>query len=75
MSNQSAGVFFFSESTQRFLYLLRSENKNPNTWGIPGGKIENNETLFEGIVRECQEEIGCFPNNGKLIPIQKFINK
>ena len=75
MSNQSAGVFFFSESTQRFLYLLRSENKNPNTWGIPGGKIENNETLFEGIVRECQEEIGCFPDSAKLIPIQKFINK
>jgi 8-oxo-dGTP pyrophosphatase MutT (NUDIX family) len=74
MINQSAGVFFFAKSTERFLYLLRTDNKNPNNWGIPGGKIENNETLFEGVVRECMEEIGFFPHDAKLIPIQKFIN-
>jgi 8-oxo-dGTP pyrophosphatase MutT (NUDIX family) len=49
MKNQSAGVFFYSSKTQRFLYLLRTDNKNPGNWGIPGGKIENGETLFEGI--------------------------
>ncbi len=74
MKNQSAGVFFYSNKTQRFLYLLRTDNRNPGNWGIPGGKIENGETLFEGIARECEEEIGMFPNNAKLIPIQKFIN-
>lgn len=74
MKNQSAGVFFYSRNTQRFLYLLRTDNKNPGNWGIPGGKIENGETLFEGIARECEEEIGSFPSNAKLIPIQKFIN-
>jgi 8-oxo-dGTP pyrophosphatase MutT (NUDIX family) len=72
--NQSAGVFFYSSSTDRFLYLLRTDNKNPDNWGIPGGKIEHGETLFDGIIRECQEEIGYFPDNPKLIPIQKFIN-
>ena len=56
------------------MYLLRTDSKNPNTWGIPGGKIEQGETLFEGIIRECEEEIGYFPNSAKLIPIQKFIN-
>lgn len=75
MSNQSAGVFFYSESTKRFLYLLRTDSKNPGNWGIPGGKIEDNETLFEGVARECDEEIGYFPTHAKLIPIQKFINK
>jgi len=43
-------------------------------WGVPGGKIENDETLLEGLERECLEEIGYFPNTAKLIPIQKFTN-
>ncbi len=74
MKNQSAGVFFYSAKTKRFLYLLRTDSKNPGNWGIPGGKIENGETLFEGLTRECEEEIGVFPINVKLVPIQKFIN-
>jgi len=74
MNNISAGVFFYAKNTQRFLYLLRTDNKNPGNWGIPGGKVEEDETLFEGITRECEEEIGYFPNNAKLIPIQKFVN-
>lgn len=74
-NNISAGVFFYCKSTNRFLYLLRSDNKHGNTWGIPGGKIETDETLLEGIIRECEEEIGFFPKESKLIPIQKFTNK
>jgi 8-oxo-dGTP pyrophosphatase MutT (NUDIX family) len=74
MKNESAGVFFYNHSTKRFLYLLRTDSKNPGNWGIPGGKIELDETLLEGIARECEEEIGFFPKNAKLIPIQKFIN-
>jgi len=72
--NQSAGVFFYSSNTQRYLFLLRTDNKNPGNWGIPGGKIEEGETLFDGMIRECQEELGYFPTNPKLIPIQKFNN-
>jgi 8-oxo-dGTP pyrophosphatase MutT (NUDIX family) len=70
----SAGVFFHSTKTDRFLYLLRTDSKNPGNWGIPGGKIEDNETLLEGIERECMEEIGYWPVDPKLIPIQKFVN-
>lgn len=70
----SAGIFFYSNNTQRFLYLLRTDNKNPGNWGIPGGKIEKDETLLEGIERECIEEIGFFPQDPKLVPIQKFTN-
>lgn len=70
----SAGVFFYCNKTERFLYLLRNEKSNNNAWGIPGGKVEKEETLFEGIERECKEEVGYFPEQAKLIPIQKFVN-
>lgn len=75
MKNTSAGVFFYAANTNRFLYLLRTDNKNPGNWGIPGGKIDSDETLFEGLERECLEEIGYFPASAKLVPIQKFVNR
>jgi 8-oxo-dGTP pyrophosphatase MutT (NUDIX family) len=74
MSKQAAGVFFYSKSTQRYLYLLRSDQRSP-TWSIPGGGIEQDETLLEGIERECIEEMGFSTVDIKLIPIQKFVNK
>lgn len=74
MTNISAGVFFYSKDTHRYLYLLRTDKKNPGNWGIPGGKVENDETLMEGVERECMEEIGYFPHKAKLVPIQKFVN-
>lgn len=55
------------------MFLLRADHKNP-TWGIPGGKLENDETILEGLERECQEEIQFFPKKAKLIPLQKFVN-
>lgn len=74
LENTSAGVFFYAQSTNRFLFLLRTDDKNPGNWGIPGGKIEKEESLFEGVERECLEEVGFFPEEAKLIPIQKFVN-
>lgn len=70
----AAGVFFYATKTKRYLYLLRSNPRNPGNWGMPGGKIETGETLLEGVARECNEEIGFFPEDAKLIPIQKFTN-
>jgi 8-oxo-dGTP pyrophosphatase MutT (NUDIX family) len=73
MTNVASGVFFYSSSTNRYLYLLRSD-KNNTTWSIPGGKVEKGETLLEGIERECVEEMSFFDPEMKLIPIQKFTN-
>lgn len=70
---QAAGVFFYSKSTRRYLYLLRADTKNP-TWSIPGGGINKDETLFEGIERECDEEMNFNISECKIIPIQKFVN-
>lgn len=73
MSKQAAGVFFYSKSTNRYLYLLRSDQRSP-TWSIPGGGIDDDETLLEGIIRECHEEMNFDLSELKIIPIQKFVN-
>ncbi len=53
------GVLFFCVSTGNFLWLKRSnEGDEPGTWCVPGGGIEDYETVEQGVARECAEEIG-----------------
>lgn len=68
----AVGVWFYSISTQRYLYLMREDPRHPNTWGLPGGKIESGETIIDAIIRECTEELGAMPNYLKLVPLEKF---
>lgn len=68
----AVGVWFYSIKTDRYLYLLRNDPKHPDTWGLPGGKVEKNETLMSTITRECIEELGKMPAYIKLVPIEKF---
>jgi 8-oxo-dGTP pyrophosphatase MutT (NUDIX family) len=68
----AVGVWFYSFDTQRYLYLMRNDTKYPNTWGLPGGKCEPGETLLEAIQRECQEELGQFPEYLLLVPLDQF---
>ncbi len=28
-------------------------------WGLPGGGLDQGETIHEALVRECKEELGC----------------
>lgn len=51
---------------------MRNDTKHPASWGLPGGKTESGESLLEAIERECQEEIGGFPEYIKLIPLEMF---
>jgi len=51
---------------------MRNDPKHPGSWGLPGGRVELGETLIEAITRECQEELGFFPDYLKMIPLEKF---
>ena len=69
---KAVGVWFLSQGTGRYLYLLRNDAKHPGSWGLPGGKIETGETLLGGMERECVEELGSFPAYTRLVPLEKF---
>ena len=51
---------------------MRNDPRHPNNWGLPGGKVEAGETLFDSISRECIEELGAMPNYIRLVPLEKF---
>lgn len=69
---QGCGALIYSTSTNRYLFLLRNSGKFPFTWGLVGGKIEHNEMLEDGLVREMEEELGGIVKNAKIIPIEKY---
>jgi 8-oxo-dGTP pyrophosphatase MutT (NUDIX family) len=68
----AVGVWFYAMSTQRYLYLMRSDPKHPGSWGLPGGRAEPTETLLDAMNRECREEMGFVPDYFRLIPLEKF---
>lgn len=68
----AVGVWFYSVATKRYLYLMRVDDKHPNCWGLPGGKIEQGESMLAAIERECREEIGGMPEFLRLVPLEKF---
>jgi len=68
----AVGVWFYSIGTDRYLYLMRDDAKHPGSWGLPGGKAESGESLLVAMKRECEEEIGGFPDFVRLVPLEKF---
>lgn len=69
---KAVGVWFLAQSTKRYLYLMRNDVKHPGAWGLPGGKVEEGETLLGGMERECTEELGIFPKYQQMLPLETF---
>ena len=69
---KAVGVWFRSSATGRYLYLLRNDARHPGSWGLPGGKVETQETLLGAMERECIEELGSMPEYQRLVPLEKF---
>jgi len=68
----AVGALFISEKTGRGLFLLRDQDTYSNTWGLVGGQLEADETLYGGLIREIVEEIGFEPQIQKVLPLEYF---
>ncbi len=52
------------------LFCKRSDDSNfSGCWEFPGGKIKNNETPEDGLIREIKEEIGVNLNSHCIAPL------
>lgn len=57
----------FMECEEKLLLLHRSQCElSPETWGIPGGKLEKGETPLGGLIREIWEELRLNPDPNEL---------
>mgnify|MGYP003426664618 CR=1 FL=1 len=61
----------------RILLLKRSAHEKvyPNVFTFPGGKVENNDTISETLVKEVQEECGLELNPGFILIKEKSIGR
>lgn len=71
---KAAGALFLSINTQRFLFLLRSDDTYTGTWATVGGRVEKKETVIESLAREIKEEVGFLPMVRKTIPLDLFVS-
>ncbi len=58
----------------KILLAKRRDEPDKNKWAIPGGKLELNETLEEGLKREMKEETSLDIKKGKLLGIIEVVN-
>lgn len=68
-----SGGLFVAKDTKRFLFLLRTQGKTANTWGLVGGKREPEDlTPYDTLMREIHEEVGKTPAIKKVVPLELF---
>lgn len=71
---KGSGALFLSQKTRRFLLLQKASGKKEGIWGLVGGKIESNELVWQGLMREVEEEIGHVPEIIKSIPLEVYVS-
>lgn len=64
-------VYALIKKDNNFLILQRPLTKKiyPSVWNLPGGKLEENETYIECVIREVREETGL-----KFVPFMKVFD-
>lgn len=64
----------FLEHEGEFLILQRQDHKpQGDTWGLPSGKVEKDESLLNAIIRETKEETGFNLNDKEVNYFKKFL--
>jgi hypothetical protein len=54
-------AFIVYTDDEKILWVRRTKD---NTWGFPGGHVEEGESPIEGAIRESKEEISYVPKSG-----------
>jgi mutator protein MutT len=68
MMIKAAGACILAKDTQRILLQHRSlKSSYARNWAFWGGKIEDNENVSQGLLRELEEEIG--------IDVEEYVRK
>jgi len=64
------------DNKDRVLLLKRSNymDKFAGEWDLPGGHLKDNESLFDGLEREVEEETGLSVSEPKLISIDNNLH-
>jgi 8-oxo-dGTP pyrophosphatase MutT (NUDIX family) len=70
----SCGAIVLCKTSRRSLFLLRNV-KQSGTWGLPGGKLNDNELPLAGLLREIKEETQVDLSSNKIIPIETFTSE
>ena len=74
MEVDCSGALICSRNTHRFLLLQKREGKHAGRWGLVGGTNHSNESAWQGLCREIEEELGAMPDIKKTIPLEKFVS-
>jgi len=55
---KGVGAIIVSEVTGRVMTVLRSSREtHPNTWTFAGGRVNTEETMYDALYRELEEEL------------------
>ena len=65
----TVGVQCFVLSDSRLLLGLRTGGFGTGTWGLPGGHLEQGETILEAASRELAEETGIIAQSMRIVVI------
>lgn len=55
-------TLLYLRKNDQILLAMKKRGFGKDMWNGVGGKIENNESIEQALLRECQEEIGAVPS-------------
>jgi 8-oxo-dGTP pyrophosphatase MutT (NUDIX family) len=74
MEVDCSGALICARDTHRFLLLQKREGKHAGRWGLVGGTNHSDESAWQGLCREIEEELGVMPDIKKTLPLERFVS-